>query len=321
MTMRLRSYKIRKMGKLAVFAAVIVAAMGSQAQAAPRSFSLPHYEANPGGVIEVPLSLDNAAGLAAIEVNINFNPDVLELQMVLSGPLGNAFEMSTGNSEGVVQLVFTRAEALAGGSGRLALLQFRANSGAEVNLFSELAIANLVVSDETGVIDLRQKDELSTTNGQVLVSVDSNIDNSGNGLPDWWEKQNNLDLFAPAIGTDDDNDSMDTLFEYAFGGDPKVPDAALISPIGRIQESGGSRYLTLTFQRRIPPAPMTYLLQEGSDLKDWDSIDPNLRLIAAPVDLGDGLQQVTVRSSQPIDEVGSPTNGFLRIEATPAPAP
>jgi hypothetical protein len=318
--MRIHLLNIRKMSRLAVFVAVVATTMGSQAQALPRTFSLPSYEANPGGIIEVPLSLDNAAGLAAIEVNINFNPDVLELQAVSSGPLGDAFEMSTGNSGGVVQLVFTRAHALADGSGRLALLRFRANSGAEVDLFSELAIANLAISDETGVIDLRQKDELTTTNGQVLVSADSNIDNSGNGLPDWWEKQNNLDLFAPASGTDDDNDSMDTFFEYAFGGNPKVPDAALISPFGNIQESGGSRYLTITFRRRVTPAPMTYWMQEGSDLENWDSIAPNLRLLVPPVDLGDGLQRVTVRSSQPIGEIGSPTNCFLRIRATPTPA-
>ena len=121
---------------------------------------MPGYLANPGGFLQVPLMLDNAAGLAAIQVQVNFDPEVVELQSVSTGPLGQAFEMSQGDGDGFVQLTFFRGEALAGGSGRLAVLRFRANPGAVTDLFSELTIADLVLSDSTGVIDLRQKDTL-----------------------------------------------------------------------------------------------------------------------------------------------------------------
>ncbi len=147
----------------------------------------------------MPLTLDNAAGLAAIQVQINFDPKVLELQTVTACPLGGAFELSQGYGDGLVQLTFFRGEALAGGAGRLAVLKFRANPGAVTNLSSELAIADLMLSDSTGVIDLRQKDTLVTTNGQVAVTVQPNIDNARNGLPN--------------------------LLEYAFGGNPVVADA------------------------------------------------------------------------------------------------
>lgn len=186
---------------------------------------MPSYLANPGGILEVPLSLDNAAGLAAIQVQINFDPDVLELQTVAAGPLGGAFELSQGNGDGLVQLTFFRGEALAGGAGRLAVLQFRANPGAVTNLFSELAIADLMLSDSTGVIDLRQKDTLVTTNGQVAVTVQQNIDNARNGLPDWWELQHGLNPLAANVDLDPEHDGLPNLLEYTFGGNPVVADA------------------------------------------------------------------------------------------------
>lgn len=283
------------------------------AEATPRSFSLPSYRANPGAVLEVPLTLDNAAGLAAIQVRINFDADVLGLEAVTSGPLGDAFELSHGQDVGFVQIVFARSGALAGGSGRLAMLKFRTNQGAGVDLHSELAIADLVLSDETGVVDLRQKDELGTTNGEVTVSIDHDIDNSGNGLPDWWEALHGLDAYAPAAGADDDRDLLDNLLEYAFGGDPNVPDAAAVSPFGTVRESDGHSYMTLTFRRRTPPAPLVYLLEEGNDAVVWNSVNPDLRTVSPPIDLGGGFEQVTVRGRKPVGEPGAPGRDFMRL--------
>jgi Cohesin domain len=161
-----------------------------------RSISMPSYIAHPGDILEVPLALNHADGLAAVQVKINYDPQVLELLTVKAGPLGEAFDMSQGNGEGFVQLVFARAESLASGGGRLALLKFRVNAGAVSDLYSELAIAELGLSDSSGVVDLRQIDTLSTINGQVTVSPQANIDNANNGLPDWWEVQYELDLFG-----------------------------------------------------------------------------------------------------------------------------
>lgn len=300
-------------------AGVILFPMAAQADS--RSFSLPSFRVNPGGILEVPLSLDDAAGLAAIRVRINFDPEVLELQEATSGPLGDAFELSRGDGEGFVQLVFARAGALASGSGRLAVLRFRANSGAGEDLYSELAIAELTLSDETGVIDIRQKNLLGTSNGQVVVTAEQNIDNSGNGLPDWWELLHDLDVFAPATGTDHDGDTLDSLLEYAFGGDPNVPDAAQVAPFGGIQDSGGQPYLTLTFRRRTPPVALDYLLHEGNDLRTWAAIDPDERLVAPPDDLGDGLERVTVRGLHPLGAPDSPPREFMRIAVEPVPGP
>lgn len=171
------------------FAAVALAmvALSTGARAATRNFALPHYLANPGGIVEVPLTLDNASGLAAIRVQINFDPEVLNLQSVSAGALGKAFELSHGKGEGFVQLLLVRAGSLAGGSGRLAVLKFRANPGAQAKAYSDLAIADIRLSDSSGVINLRQKDSLSLTNGQVAVTLNPNIDNGGSGPSEWWK--------------------------------------------------------------------------------------------------------------------------------------
>lgn len=288
------------------------------AVAAPRHFSLPSYRANPGGLLDVPLVLDNAAGLAAIQVNINFDPDVLTLQAADSGDLGGAFEFSHGESEGSVQIVLARPDNLAGGSGRLAHLRFQANPGAESDLFSELAIADLVLSDETGVIDLRQKDDLTTTNGQVLVSIDGNIDNAGNGLPDWWETSHGLDPFDDNAGLDSDGDGLENRSEYAFGADPMVADAALRRPHVSIEDDGGESFLGIGFFRRPDDPFVRYRPQQSADLASWVDLDPAERLAAPPDDEGDGTEYLRVLSTLQMTGPGASPKGFMRVEVEAA---
>jgi|GEM_PF-3731651 len=184
------------------FAAVTLAlvALSAGAHAATRKFELPHYLANPGGTVEVPLMLDNASGLAAIRVQINFDPEVLELQSVSAGPLGKAFELSHGKGDGFVQLLLVRAGSLAGGSGRLAVLKFRANPGAKAKVYSDLAIADVGLSDSSGVINLRQKDSLRLTKGQVAITLSPNIDNRDRGPSEGWTELHALSGLSLSTG-------------------------------------------------------------------------------------------------------------------------
>lgn len=180
--------------------ALAMVALSANARAASRHFALPHYLANPGGTVELPLTLDNASGLAAIRVQINFDPEVLELQSVSAGPLGKAFEFSHGKGEGFVQLLLVRAGSLAGGSGRLAVLKFRANPGAKAKVSSDLAIADVGLSDSSGVINLRQKDSLRLTKGQVAVTLSPNIDNGTSGPSEWWKELHALSGLSLSTG-------------------------------------------------------------------------------------------------------------------------
>ncbi len=283
------------------------------ARAAPRTITLPSYLANPGGILEVPLSLDNAAGLAAIQAQINFDPEVLELLAVTSGPLGESFELSQGDDEGSVQLTFVRAEALAGGAGRLAVLKFRANPGAVTDLLSNLAIADLSLSDSTGVIDLQQKDTLTTLNGQVTVTLQQNIDNARSGLPDWWEMQHELDLFTANAALDPEQDGMSNLLEYAFGGNPGVADAHQRRVLSERVEANGKTYLSIGFHRRLGDSSLSFQVQESPDLQTWNDLGLPQQLIDPPQNMGDGTEFVNVLGTIPATGANAVPHGFMRV--------
>jgi hypothetical protein len=234
---------------------------------------------------------------------------------VTAGPLGEAFELSQGDGDGFVQLTFFRGESLAGGAGRLAVLRFRANPGAETSLFSELAIADLVLSDSTGVIDLRQKDTLATTNGQVAVTVQQNIDNARNGLPDWWEMLHELDLFTANAGLDPEHDGLPNLLEYAFGGNPKIADAfERGTRAGRV-EAGGKTFLSLGFYRRLGDSSLSFRVQESADLGAWSNLSLPQQIIGIPQNMGDGTEFVNVIGTIPTTGTNAQPRGFLRIAA------
>jgi hypothetical protein len=283
------------------------------------TLSAPHYACNPGAVVSVPISLDHAAGVAGIRVQVNYDPQVLTLTDVQPGPLGEQFDLSNESAGGAVTIDLARATALADGTGRLAVLRFVTNAGATTDLYSDIALAQFEISDESGVRDLAATHTLATVNGSVSVSLSGNLDNESNGLPDWWEQLYALDLFAPATGRDNDGDSLDNLLEYAFGGNPLVPDIAQAGPLSNMQAVAGHPYLTLTFLRRQPPATLNYQLQESDGLLGWSSINPDLRLVAPPTDLGNGMERVTVRGEHPLDAPEAPAQSFMRIGVEPQP--
>ena len=300
-----------------LLAAVLVAAPLSQADV--YTLSAPHYSCNPGAVVIVPINLDTAAGAAGIRVQVNYDPQVLALTDVQAGPLGAQFDLSSEITVGTVTIDLMRATPLATGSGRLALLHFVTNAGSTTDLYSDLALARFEISDESGVRDFAATHTLVTRSGSVNVSGSGDIDNESNGLPDWWELQYGLDLFAPASGQDSDGDTLDNLLEYAFGGHPKVPDIGAARPFFTVLEFEDHPYLTVTFHRRKPPATPRYLLQESNGLLGWSSTDPDLRLVAPPIDLGGGMERVTVRAGHPLDAPQAPARSFLRIAVEPQP--
>jgi len=293
--------------------ALLILVVPAPGHAAPRTLSLPNYLANPGAILEVPLSLDNADGLAAVKVQINFNTDILELLDVTAEPLGAAFDLSRGDGEGFVQLVFARSQNLANGAGRLAMLKFRVNSGATPGLYSELAIADYRFSDSSGVIDLRQKDTHSTTDGLVTVTLGQNIDNANNGLPDWWEQQHGLNLFAANVNLDPDHDGMSNLMEYAFGANPAAPDVPERGIQTGVAAVGQQTFLSLGFYRRVGDVSLLFRVQESTDLSVWSDLNLSQQMIGSPLNMGDGTEFVGVRGTIPESGVNAQPRGFMRV--------
>lgn len=287
--------------------------MPGSAHAVSRTLSMPTYLANPGSILEVPVMLDNASGLAGMRVQINFNPEVLELQDVSAGPLGGAFEFSYGNGEGFVQLVLARAESLTNGTGRLAVLKFKVNTGAVQDLYSELAIADLDLADSTGVIDLRQKDTLIITNGMVNVTLAQNIDNAHNGLPDWWEQQYGMSPLAGNANSDLEHDGMSNLLEYAFGGKPAVADAHQRGVQMGVITVGDERFLSIGFYRRVGDSSLSIRVQETEDLSLWNDLNLSNQIMGPPQNMGDGTEYISVRGTIPVSGLNAEHRGFLRV--------
>ena len=289
--------------------------VGGHAQAAVYSLSLPTYQGRPGATVPVPLTLDNAAGLAGITVKINFDPSLLSVSSITAGSLGANFTLDQSVTDGVVTLMFTRTEVLAAGAGRLAVVNFVVNAGAADVSFSDLAVAEFTLSDATGVIDLAGgANTLTQTNGKLTVNSFGFVDNNADGIPDNWEAAHGLSLLENNQLGDADGDGLSNLLEYAFGTDPNVANANPHTVGTAVVD--GVRFLTLTFPKLGGgQTGVSYQVQETANLQDWLAVDLFTNTTATQ-DLGNGLQTVTVKGNLPLSGAGAAPRAFMRLKVT-----
>lgn len=208
--------------KQAMLCAGLLAGLASPGWA--RNLSIPHYLGRPDTEVVVPVEIDDAAGLASMHAAVNFDRNILELVAVRRGPLGNLFDLVWQQDDGVLDLFLARDEALVSGSGRLVFLTFRVNEGAETNLYSDLALADFSLGDESGVVAVERVASFVGTGGRVTVTDGAAIDNAGNGLPDEWELANGLDPFSATADGDPDGDGLTNGQEAQLGFDPTAAD-------------------------------------------------------------------------------------------------
>lgn len=132
------------------------------------------YVCNPGASVTVPVSLDDAAGLAHISVRVNYDPQFLVFVRSRQGSLASVFpegfSVSDNGAGSLLIASFAAAAAPAGaGGGSLALLTFSVREGTE-RLYSDLAIADVDIGDASGVRDLTaggDAREIRTRNGMI----------------------------------------------------------------------------------------------------------------------------------------------------------
>ena len=75
----------------------------------------------------------------------------------------------------------------------------------------------------------------------------------------------------------------------------KTPDNGnLVNP--SIVNDGGTNYLAVSFKRRHKALDLTYVVEATSDLSGWA---PIATVVGAVQDLGNGIEQITVRDDQP----------------------
>lgn len=306
---------------LMLLSVALVCASAAPVSAASRLLSLPSCLASPGMLVQIPVVLSDAAGLASVRVAINFDPQLLEFQSATSAALGTAFELTPSASDGVLLLLFTRETNLPTGAGRLAILSFRVNLGAEADAFSSVAVADFQVGDQSGILAMDALEPLLTQNGRVTVNASPFLDNDGDGLPDRWETSQGLSMLDADTLADPDGDGMANLMEYALGLDPLNGAQTSKHPVSDVVETGASRYLSLTFRRLLAPAPgLVYMVEESTDLTNWSPLDPALHQIGAAGPQGDGSELVTIRGTIPLEGPEAQTKAFMHLRVgRPAP--
>jgi autotransporter-associated beta strand protein len=152
------------------------------------------------------------------------------------------------------------------------------------------------ISGATGVVSVAGNDVVLTISGSV-------------GLTPFQTWQTNY--FGPggtsdpraAFGADPDGDGANNLLEYAFGSVP-TSGSSLILP-----ESGTSgSFLTITVPRNVDATDITYLVQGGTDLLTWATLDTLTATSPAP-----GGTTVTYTNATAFDAVPAQ---FLRVKVT-----
>ncbi len=295
-----------------VISLILISGLLLGSLAAGRSFSVPSMTAAPGSEVLFPVTLDNAAACASIQIQLNYDPQILDYVSFETGTgIGSQFQPTSFAEGGVVTLIWTRATALASGNGCLGSVKFRVNPGAKVGTVTPLAISNHETCDDTGVVNLSLSEPVTSVSGSLMVSS-SETDTDLDGMPDSWEISHALNHLVADASADEDQDGLSNFLEYALGGNPQVADLGSSPVIGKAMGVAGD-FLTITFNRR-QNTDLIYRVWESAGLVAWNEVPISQRLVGLPQDRGDGTETITVRSGFQMNGPGSSPAGFMKVE-------
>lgn len=175
----------------------------------------------PGASVQVPVLIDDATDISTIQLQINYDPQLLTLTSVTNFPwtMGGAFSLNYEDDDGVLVVILYRTDSLPTGSGELFSIRFESNSGSKLLMESALTLAEVGLGNQDGK-DLAWESSVSVVNGAVNISPSSTADSDEDGMPDLWELDysgghTNLSPFV-----DSDGDGVSNFGEYALDGDP-----------------------------------------------------------------------------------------------------
>lgn len=302
------------MNRITQIIVVAVTALWSHSLSA-REFFIPEYQANPGGLVDVPISLDDASGMAVVNFQVNYHANVLELVSVSQGSLGQNFsEFIQNNQDGVIEVTLINGINLATGQGPLVIMRFRMLEGADTTVEGNVSLASYDYTDTSGVVAMSSVDLTTSVSGKVQASNAPHIDNYGNGLPDWWEELYGLDKFSLQTAySDPDGDGMVNLLEYAFGGNPNLQDQHQRGVSISRFDNDGTEFLSIGFFRRKNDSSFTFRVEETENFGTWTDINWNQRIIGVPQDQGDGTEYVEVSGTLPMNGAQARPRGFMRV--------
>ena len=168
----------------------------------------------------MPVYLNDATGVAGVDLTIVFDPTAFDVTNVTLGALTGGFELEWNASSGVLDISIASDTALSSGSGSIVVIQFHVKPGALprdtlINPASaklsgqygdDLAWKALVVSAFAGTFTI-----LNDMDGDGIPdTIEGTGDADGDGTPNF------MDL-------DSDNDGAPDALEWALGTDPYDP--------------------------------------------------------------------------------------------------
>lgn len=117
---------------------------------------------------------------------------------------------------------------------------------------------------------------------------------------------------------DPDGDGLPNALEYAFNTSPLHPDALGLFGLLSAGPEPNATYPALKFKRRSDTSDLSYVVQVSTNLASWSGsrADPQTTEIHA-MPLGDGMEEVTVRTLSPLSDNSA---YYLRLTVILGPA-
>jgi len=197
-------------------------------------------------IVVIPILLSDATDMATMQVQVNYDPQLLLLNGVTNAPgsLGASYDLFYDSSEdGVINIILSRQDGLSAGSGVIATLRFALYSGGEPGTHTEVVIANAGLGDQYGG-GLALAPTVTASKAIVWFVMSDTVDSDNDGLSDYTEQMINGSPDYDPNGTDTDINNPDTDgdemldgWEAINGLNPLLNDAA-----GNNDEDAHSNY-------------------------------------------------------------------------------
>ena len=132
-----------------VFFAVFLGTIFLVTTAFAATLSIPDMSGEKGAVVEIPINIDNAAGVAGFQMTVNYDPAALDCTQAQPGELTNGWSVTAKTEKGKVNIGgFSPVLSELSGSGSLAKLACTVIGESEKR--TEVKISSKKLSDSKG---------------------------------------------------------------------------------------------------------------------------------------------------------------------------
>ncbi len=144
-------------------------------QASAYTVSVDTYVANAGKQVTVPVMIDNVAGLSYAGATLTYDPQVLVVTKAEAGALKDVMteDFTAADANGTITVtIFASNNVASVTAGSIANITFALREGTD-GQYSDIAISEVSLGEETGVKDVTYGKTVQTVNGMVRVMATS----------------------------------------------------------------------------------------------------------------------------------------------------